>query len=104
METDVYAANYEAGLRIIDISDPASPVEVGFFDTQGLAKGVDLVGNYAYVADDGQGLCIIDVSDPANPVQVGFYESPGQANGVHVVGDFAYLADGYARRAYGLHR
>jgi choice-of-anchor B domain-containing protein len=29
----VYESNYVAGLRIIDISDPANPREVGYFDT-----------------------------------------------------------------------
>ncbi len=29
----MYQANYQAGLRVVDISDPANPVEVGFFDT-----------------------------------------------------------------------
>ena len=29
----VYQANYQAGLRVLDISDPENPVEVGFFDT-----------------------------------------------------------------------
>jgi choice-of-anchor B domain-containing protein len=29
----VYQSNYASGLRILDITDPANPVEVGFFDT-----------------------------------------------------------------------
>jgi choice-of-anchor B domain-containing protein len=29
----VYESNYVAGLRILDITDPKNPVEVGFFDT-----------------------------------------------------------------------
>jgi choice-of-anchor B domain-containing protein len=29
----MYQSNYKAGLRVIDISDPVQPVEVGFFDT-----------------------------------------------------------------------
>lgn len=29
----MYQSNYVSGLRILDISDPESPVEVGFFDT-----------------------------------------------------------------------
>jgi choice-of-anchor B domain-containing protein len=29
----MFQSNYKAGLRILDISDPANPVEVGFFDT-----------------------------------------------------------------------
>jgi choice-of-anchor B domain-containing protein len=31
--TLMYQSNYRAGLRIIDISDPLKPVEVGYFDT-----------------------------------------------------------------------
>jgi len=29
----MYQANYQAGMRLVDISDPLTPVEVGFFDT-----------------------------------------------------------------------
>lgn len=34
----VYQSNYVAGLRILDISDPANPREVGFFDTVPFGK------------------------------------------------------------------
>ena len=30
----IYQSNYKAGLRILDISDPKNPKEVGFLDTQ----------------------------------------------------------------------
>ncbi len=29
----MYQSNYGSGLRILDVSDPANPVEIGFFDT-----------------------------------------------------------------------
>ncbi|MGH7502308.1 MAG: choice-of-anchor B family protein [Longimicrobiales bacterium] len=29
----MYQSNYQAGLRVVDVSDPMKPVEVGFFDT-----------------------------------------------------------------------
>lgn len=29
----MYQANYQAGFRVMDISDPTAPVEIGFFDT-----------------------------------------------------------------------
>jgi choice-of-anchor B domain-containing protein len=29
----MYQSNYQAGLRVIDVSDPSKPVEVGYFDT-----------------------------------------------------------------------
>ena len=52
-------ADESSGLRIIDIADPASPVEVGFYDTPGDARGVVVSGSYAYVADADSGLRVI---------------------------------------------
>jgi DNA-binding beta-propeller fold protein YncE len=54
-----YVADYEAGLQIIDVSDPAAPVRVGGYDTSGGAYGVAVAGRYVYVADDGGGLVIL---------------------------------------------
>jgi choice-of-anchor B domain-containing protein len=48
----MYQSNYVAGLRVIDVSDPKNPVEVGFFDT--MPFGEDQAGfagtwsNYPY--------------------------------------------------------
>jgi hypothetical protein len=46
-------------LRILDISDPATPDEVGFYDTPGDAQGVATAGDLAYVADTNGGLFIL---------------------------------------------
>ena len=40
-----------AGLRVINVANPANPVEVGFYDTPGYAEGVAIAGSTAYVAD-----------------------------------------------------
>jgi hypothetical protein len=90
--TLAYMADRDSGLRVIDVSNPASPVELGFVDTPGSAYDVEVVGDFAYVADyrDG-GLRVIDVSNPASPVEVGFLEKPGFALDVEVVGDLAYV-------------
>ena len=74
-----YVADYDTGLRIINISNPASPSEAGFFDTGGLASGVAVSGSYAYVADDSSGLRILNIANPASPTPVGFYDTPGNA-------------------------
>ena len=63
----VYVAAGRAGLRVIDVSDPTAPREIGAFDTLGRAYGVDVSGNLAYVADHWAGLHVIDISDPAAP-------------------------------------
>ena len=62
-----------SGLRVIDVSDPAHPTEVGSWDT-GTGRRVAVSGTYAYVAAGGGGLRVIDVSDPAHPTEVGSYD------------------------------
>jgi len=54
---------------------------------------VQVVGNYAYVADSGSGLQIIDISNPATPTLKGNYNTSGYAYGVQIVGNYAYVAD-----------
>jgi hypothetical protein len=61
-----YLANGSGGLRVIDVSDPSAPVEVGFLETTGVFWGIAVSGSYAYVASWYSGLRVIDVSTPSN--------------------------------------
>ncbi len=79
-------------LRVIDVSDPASPFIVG--SGPGLAEDVFVSGDHAYVASGSLGLRVIDVSSPANPSLVGSCDTPNYAKGVCVSGNYAYVADG----------
>jgi len=88
-----YVADGNKGLRIIDISQPSQPTEIGFYDTNGYARDVFLSGDYAFVADLQGGLRVIDVSNPDQPVEVGFYQNC-YANGVVAQGDYAFVAGG----------
>ena len=88
-----YLACSNAGLLIIDVSNPQSPYEVGHYNTPGPAYGVAVVGSYAYVADQDSGLRIIDVSNPQSPFEAGYCDTPGWALGVAVAGSYAYVAD-----------
>jgi hypothetical protein len=40
-----------AGLHVINVSDPTSPILVGIYDTPGYTCDVYVAGDYAYVAD-----------------------------------------------------
>jgi hypothetical protein len=107
---DVYVSGSYAyiaaeGLRIIDISNPQSPNEVGYFDTPGYARDVHVSGSYAYVAAGGKeglriidiriiDIRIIDISNPQSPNEVGYFDTPGYARDVHVSGSYAYVAAG----------
>jgi hypothetical protein len=90
-----YVADWNKGLQIIDIGNPAAPTLKGNYDTSGFAHGVQVVGNYAYVADRRAGLQIIDISNPAAPTLKGSYDTSGYASDVQVVGNYAYVADGW---------
>jgi hypothetical protein len=88
-----YLADVNGGLRIIDVSNPASPVEVGsYVDSQTCTKGVYVSGNYAFLAEHFDGLVIIDISSPTTPVKVGECDTPIHARNVHIQGNYAYVA------------
>jgi hypothetical protein len=84
-----YVADCDAGLRVIDVSIPSEPLEIGSYDPPGMSLDVFISGNYAYVANLND-LLVIDVSIPSNPQEVGYCDVA--ANDVHVVDPYAYVA------------
>ncbi len=58
------------GLRIIDVSDSSNPITTAVELTGGGAYGLDVWGDYAYVADGSAGLKILDIRDSYNPFLV----------------------------------
>ena len=81
------------GLSIVNISNPATPVLVGDYDTPASARDVAVSGDYAFVAARTSGLQIVHIGDPENPWLAGSYDTPGDAYDVAVAGDYAYVAD-----------
>ena len=47
----VFVAARYSGIKILNIADPTNPMEVGYYDTPGLAYCTDVSGSYAYVGD-----------------------------------------------------
>ena len=96
------------GFRILDVSDPQSPSEIGFFnDSSWQFWSLDVQGSYAYLL--AQDFCpnfygctfrlwIMDISNPAVPQEAGMYEFYGNndpyGNTIYAViqGGYAYLA------------
>ncbi|MGQ9478257.1 MAG: DVUA0089 family protein [Candidatus Bipolaricaulia bacterium] len=81
------------GLLVLDISEPARPVQVGSYSTRDYARSITLSGGYAYRADRGGGLVILDISDPMRPEEVATFDTPGSAQEVALSGSYAYVAD-----------
>ena len=79
--------------RLDGFYDPFPVVE--HYDAAGSARGVQVVGTHAYLANGYTGLRILDVSDPSavrETASLGTY----RAVDVHVSGSFAYIADDWA--------
>ena len=80
--------------KILDTSDPNSPVCIDSIETPGIVQKIVIVDTRAFVADGIGGLRIIDISSPSNISEVGNYNSPGYTYSVAVSGSYAYLAAG----------
>jgi len=89
-----YVGNGWNGLYVIDITNPANPIEIDSFAVDNNVLRIFISGNYAYIMEDTDGLHILDVSNPANPFEIGYYNTIGNAEGIMVSGNYAYIADG----------
>jgi len=101
-----YAYVSADGLRIYDITTPASPVLLGSMVPENRSGVIGVIGNHVYYSYRDAtppyryGLWIIDVSDPANPVLApdtadsrSRYESPGEIMDMEIRGPFIHLAE-----------
>jgi uncharacterized repeat protein (TIGR02543 family) len=97
------------GLRIIDITYPTHPIEVGFNASPKMARGLVVFGDYAYVTDhfnqgfflylavgrwlgEGDlGIRIMNITDPANPWQESFYPMSTGTGWPEVSGNYLLL-------------
>ena len=86
----LYTAESADGLKIIDFSDPANPVEVGCYGVIS-CMNVNVQNGYAYVNDSG--FRVLNVTDPGNIFEVGYYNT--NTNNIEVDGEYAFAGTGY---------
>jgi hypothetical protein len=80
------------GLSIIDFEDPSNILVT---DGYGAAyRGLDVLGQLAYMANGTEGFSILNVSNPYAISPLGTLDTPGNATDVLVEGTRAYVADG----------
>jgi hypothetical protein len=96
---NLYLADSDGGLIIMDISNPIRPIIISFKKTVETAWNVAVSGQYAYLAAGSDGLVIYNVSDPTTPIEVGSYQPPAGdpwdqvgVRAVAISGTEAYLA------------
>jgi VCBS repeat-containing protein len=92
----LYVADQDTGLYVLNIANPAAPVEVSSYDPGGAGNhymGIQVEGTFAYVTDASGKLIELDISDPTHPTLLGSYGIGGSPNGLSVSGDYAYVAN-----------
>jgi hypothetical protein len=99
VEGMAYVAAGDAGLRVLDVSDPTRPYEIGSAPTAREAQVVSVQDRMAYIAEseceggDCRGsLRAIDISTPSDPQAIGFLEMPSSVNNVVVAENYVYIA------------
>jgi len=90
----VYLAR-DYGIDVLDVSDPAAPVSLGFFQGEEFLTfpmvGWELVGDVIYMASSQVGLMLFDVNDPANIVQLETYGGFFEVHGVLLANEHIYV-------------
>jgi hypothetical protein len=80
-------------LRVLDVSEPTAPAELGSLAVPGVTNDVDIVGDRVFLASGRSGWRVIDVTDPTAPVEIASLSAAGYARALEVIGDLAYLTD-----------
>jgi len=84
------------GIQIIDVSNPSSPFEAGYYPLSGNSGCYDIIfeGNLGYVAGAWQdGLVILDLTDPIHPLRKGSYDTPWTSVNVAKYQNYIYAPD-----------
>ena len=98
-----FVADRAGGLRVVDVTDPTAPVEVGALETPARHHGPDQVfdvfvfGDLAFISTSSpegfeSELRIVDVSNPLAPAVVGALSDVRSVADVFISGRLAYVA------------
>ena len=87
-----YAACGVSGFRVINIS--GTMTQTGIQDTPGNCRGIKVVNDTAYVADEAGGLYIYDVANPLNMHLIASFTDTMDAMAVRVQGNLVFVANG----------
>lgn len=74
-----YVCNYDASLAVVNVTNPASPVNVKEIPSGYRTGRIVFDGNYGYVAVGDSGMQIYNVSNPASPVLTSKIATTGRA-------------------------
>ncbi len=84
-----FAAGWD-GLYVMDLTDPAQPVEIGRFDSPNWIIDLVVADGIVYMTLGEGGLATVDVTDPTRPLLMDIVDLPAFASPLAVADGFAY--------------
>jgi hypothetical protein len=79
-------------LIVVDITDPATPIIIGSFETTPVTSSfVAVKDDYAYIGDTTKGFSVFDVSDKTNPIQLDHIDVLDGVLGLEISGNYLYI-------------
>jgi hypothetical protein len=95
----LYVAAGDAGIRVVDISNPSMIAEIGSYEMDpdtgyrnNKVHHLAIAADRVYATYEGGELRVLDVANPALPVQIGITQLSGEGLDIVIVGDYAYVA------------
>lgn len=85
-----YVSTWDAGILIVDISDPSSLNRIGTIDTFDIVNGLAIEGNLMASTEGYEGITFYDISNPTNPTHLKTLYITGDNESYRVV-----LREGY---------
>lgn len=97
------AATCAGDLRLLDLGEPARPVEIGRWAPPEAAtwtserplRAVALRDGLAFLSGAGADLRVLDLAEPARPRELGRLEGQGQGGPIQLRDDLAFVAAGW---------
>ncbi|MHA1198915.1 MAG: LVIVD repeat-containing protein [Candidatus Heimdallarchaeaceae archaeon] len=88
------------GFNILDISNPATPLNLSYFYTGGNTHDFFVDDTLLYImawnwTTSTSWIKVIDFTDPENPFEISQFDLGSVCYDIHVIGDFVYLASSY---------
>jgi len=105
----VFCASDKAGLRVISVTDPSNPCEIGSYDTTNILDRVWAVAaadSFAYLSwwNMQSGFRSVDVSDPTRPRLAGTAPYSGEGQAIIIRDTLAFVAEDYFFEVYSIAR
>ncbi|HET8798224.1 MAG TPA: Ig-like domain-containing protein [Thermoanaerobaculia bacterium] len=88
----LYVTGVNAGVAVVDLSNPASPRHVLTESSPGAARGIDVAGNTLAVANGSNGVSFMDTTNPNAPFIEGAQPVQGSAWEVALARGAMYVA------------